>query len=548
VHRALSVVAAASLLVGLRTIWINATTDGAGFGLIVTLCYFAVLSLIVAALCCRDRRSLVRIDLLVLVVASLIELTDLHRFVVRSFTYDVDEGVLTAHAMTALRHGVNPYRPAWPHAVSLFPTQLMGGGIVDRFDYPPLSAVLGAAAGLVWHGLATPAVLDGVALLAAGVIMFVAFPPRWRPLAVLVTFGIGFDATRAASGDPAVIALPFLAVALWQWPKVGAGGELGRSGIVRAVCLGLAAATQQLAWFIVPFVVVGMWRVRRGELPPRQAATVIGRCLAISAATFAVVNLPFAIAGPVDWWQGVTSVLTQHAVIYGPGLAMISDNILPVSGALGFYNYATGLLYIAFLVMFAVGIKRFGTAAAVLPMAVFLLSVRSQDTYYLVFAPVWIMTAVTTSRADFASAPPLSLPTSMPTWLHRPRTLRGATIGLYIPALACLIVAVATPRPLHMRVLSTTADAASVAEISVDVLNTSSHLVAPHFVLVTRAEIGRYWRVATGPSALRPGQQARYELLAPVGGTPSVPDASMRLVAVSDDPQTISTVVVPRAG
>jgi hypothetical protein len=241
----------------------------------------------------------------------------------------------------------------------------------------------------------------------------------------------------------------------------------------------------------------------------------------------------------------VTSVLTQHAVIYGPGLAMISDNLLPGSGALGFYDYATGLLYLAFLVMFAVGIRRFGTAAAVLPMAVFLLSVRSQDTYYLVFAPVWILTAVTTSRADFADAPRWSLPTSSPAWLRRPRMLRGATLALYLPTLACLIVALATPRPLHLHVLSTRTDEASVAAISVDVLNTSTHLVEPHFVLVTRAEIGRYWRVATGPSELRPGQQARYELLAPIGGTPAIPDASMRLVAVSDNPQTISTVDIP---
>ena len=540
-HRALSAVAAASLLVGLGTVWVDATAARPGFGLIVTLCFVAVLSLVIAALCCRGRRALMRVDVAVLVIASLIELAHLHRFVVRGFAYSADEGVLTTHAINAVRHGINPYGLAWPHAVALFPTQLMGGGIVDRFDYPALSIVLGAAAGLVWHGLATPAVIDGVALIATGGIMFVAFPPRLRPLAVLVIFAISFDATRAASGDPAVVALPFLAVALWHWPTVGAGGRLGRSGATRAVGLGLAAATQQLAWFIVPFIVVGMWRVRRGELSTRESIIVIGRYLGISAATFALVNAPFAVANPLDWWRGVTAVLTQHALIWGPGLAMISDNILPGSGALGFYSYATGLLYVAFLVMFAVGIRRFGTVAAVLPMVVFLLSIRSEDTYYVVFAPVWIITAATVSRADFATARPLSLPT----WLEGRRMIRGATVALFAPTIACLTVALATPRPLHMHVLSTIRSGHRlVSEITVEVHNISGHLIEPHFVLATYGRTGRYWRIASGPSELVAGQDATLELLPP-SSHHAKPGASIRLIAVSDHPETISTVNVP---
>ena len=542
VHRVLSVVAAASLLPGLRTIWINATSGGARFGLVVTLCYLALFLLLIAALCVRGRRSLVRVDIGVLVVALVIEVIQIHRSVVERIAFTGDEGALSANALNALRHGHNPYALSWPHAVASFPTQLMGGGIVDRFSYPPLGIVLGAGAGFLWSGLASPVVITGVALMATAVFMFVVFPRELRPLAVLVIFGVAFETSRASNGEPAVVALPFLAVALWQWPRTGAGGRLGRAGVARAVCVGLAAATQQLAWFIVPFVVVGLWRVRRGELSRRQTAWVLGRYLAVSLGVFALINLPFAIVGLGDWWHRLSSVLSQHAVIYGPGLAMLSGNVLRGSGGLDFYSYATALLYVAFLVMFALGIKRFGMLVAVLPLIVFFLSIRSEDTYYVVFAPLWVVTAVTTSRADFAGA----LPVLFPAWLRRPVALRTASVALFVPTVVCLLIAILTPRPLHMQVVSTVATKADrVTQIDVAVHNVSGHSVEPHFALVTKANLGIYWRVAEGPPTLASGQTATYELLAPGVGPPFLQTSSARLDALSDDPQTLSSADVP---
>ena len=147
-HRILSMVAAVSLFAGLRSVWINTTANGPGFGLVVTLCYFALGSLVIAALCVRGRGALGRIDVAVLAVAVVIEVVSLHRFVVPGFAYTGDEGALSALGLHALQHGHDPYQYAWPHAVAAFPTQLMGGGTVDRYPYPPFGIVLGAAAGV----------------------------------------------------------------------------------------------------------------------------------------------------------------------------------------------------------------------------------------------------------------------------------------------------------------------------------------------------------------------------------------------------------------
>jgi hypothetical protein len=542
VHRVLTATAAASLLAGLREIWIRTTTDSAGLGLVLTLCYAAVLALVVLALCSTRRRALIRIDVAVLLVAVAIEVVQLHRFVAGTFTYSGDEGILSAHAMDVLRHGHDPYRFAWPRAVAQAPTQLMGGGVADRFSYPPLAAVLGAGAGLISPALASPAFITGLALIATAVFMFAVFPASLRPLAVLVVFGIAFETSRAIAGEPGVVAVPFLAVALWRWPTTGMGGRLDRSSLIRAGALGLAMATWQLAWFVVPFLAVGLWRLRRGELPHRAALLTVGGYLGVAIGAFAVVNAPFAAIGFTDWWDTVTSVFTQHALLYGPGIAMISGNVLPGSGALDFYSYAAALFYLALLVALAFAPQRLGPAIPVLAMVSFWLAIRSEDTYYVVFAPLWILAAVTVGRADFSAARAMS----MPAWLQRRRTKLIAAAALCTPAIACVVVALATPSPLTMAVVSTSASPThQLAQIDVSVHNRSDRVVQPHFVLLADAQLGVFWRVRQGPAQLAPGQHATYQLLAPGRGFQPPSGVRVQLDAVSDHPQTLSAVKLP---
>ena len=537
----LSTLAAASILAGLRTIWLHTTTDSAGLGLVVSLGYAALLALIVTAVCARRRRTVVRVDLGVLAVAVLIEAVQMHRFATGSVTYS-DEGILTSHAIDVLRHGHSPYHYHWPAAVAQLPTQLMGGGVVDRFVYPPVSALLGAAAGLVWSGLANPAVITGLALIATAGFMFAVFPASWRPLAVLIVFGIAFETSRAAAGAPEVIAVPFLAATLWRWPVTGSGGRLGRTGWSKALCLGVAMATQQLAWFLVPFLAVGLWRMRRAELSRSAAALVIARYLAMALGTFAVINLPFAVAGADDWWHGITSVVTQHALIYGPGIAMVSGNLAAGSGALDFFTYAAAVAYVALLVALTLAPARLAPAIAVLPIVVFWLAIRSEDTYYVVVAPLWVLAAVTAATSDFSTARPLALPARLSrAWI---RWVAAGTASAVV--VAGIAVALATPSPLRMTVVSTQrGPAGRLTSIEVDVHNRSGHRVHPSFVLLGDAQLGVFWTVGTGPASLAAGQTADYQLLNPDRGFQPSPGARLRLEAVSDHPQTLSSVQVP---
>jgi uncharacterized membrane protein len=536
----LSALAAASILAGLRTIWLHTTTDSGGLGLVVSLGYAGLLAAVVTAICATRRRTVVRVDALVLTIAVVIEAVQLHRFTSGGFGYAGDEGILASHAIDVFRHGHNPYAYHWASAVAQVPTQLMGGGVVDRFVYPPVTVLLGAVAGSAGSSLATPAFLTGLALIATALLMFAALPVAMRPLAVLVVFGIAFETSRAVAGAPGIIALPFLTAAIWRWPQVGAGGRLGRGGVARAVCLGLAMATYQLAWFVVPFIAVAMWRLRRGEGSRRDAVLIVARYVAVALTTFVVIDLPFAIAGFSEWWHAITSVLTEHALIYGPGIAMVSGNLSPGSGALDFFDYAAAAAYVGLLIAVAVVPVRLAAAASVLPIVVFWLAIRSEDTYYVVFAPLWVLAAVVAVRSDFSSARPIALAERIG---HRGRI---AAAGVAIALVAAFVgVGLLTPSPLTMIVGSAQRGTAGrLRAIELTVHNRSGHTVHPNFVLLGDAQLSIFWTIEQGPAELQAGQTATYLLRNPDRGFQPTPGSRIRLEAVSDHPQTLSSVQI----
>lgn len=539
VHRVLSAVAVVALLATFRPIWIATTAASPWLGFAFTGCYVAVFVIAVLALSAGTRRRLAQCDYAVLALAVAVEAIQLRRVVSTHFRYRVDEGILTRHALIALRAGHDPYTLSWPHAIAAAPTQLMNVHVVARFDYPPLTLVFGLVAGWIRPGLATPAFVTGVALLAATVIGFWLLPNDYRPLSVLVFFGVTFDNSHALGGSPVVVAVPFLLLAFMRWPRLGVGGRLGRRGVVAAVSLGLAMAAQQLTWLIVPFFAVGLLLVRRAELSRRQAATVVARHLAIAFATFAVVNLPFAVVSPGGWFHGVTAVFTQHAVLYGPGISMISGYLTSGSGALAFYSYAALLLYLALLACFAVGLRRLGPAMLVLPMIFFLLAIRSEDAYYVVFAPVWLLVAATTPPAAFATARPVPLPRRL-----RPRSWLSAVSigGLFVPSLACAVLAAAWPSPLDLRIGSSqSAGADRISAVDITAYNSSGHSVSPHFAFVVRAQLGRYWTIVSGPATVASHQTATYMLDAPTRAAEIPIGPTVRLDAFADGPQTLSS-------
>ncbi|MET1231302.1 MAG: hypothetical protein ABWY52_00460 [Candidatus Limnocylindrales bacterium] len=540
-HRGFALLAVVSLFIGTADLWQDAVPRAPAVALVISACYAAMMGAAVLVTTVSSRRLMTVVEAGILGVAVVLAccLFLLHHGA-------TDEGVLAVRAADAIRHGTPAYGVHWPDIRSLDVgfTKTMDGGIIDTYPYPPLMAILTAAVGIVVQGYVAAGVVTMASLIAGAVLQWRLMPPLWGSPATALVLGFGLLPAYAHRGYPAVIACVLLIPVAIAWTSTGVAGRLDRRAVVRAICLGAACATQQLAWFLVPFLLVGIWSVRRGELPVPQAARVVGLFTAIAGATFLLINLPFIAADPRAWLEGISTPLTSHAVPYGQGLVGISYHLLEGSGALTFYNYAALSVAIGLLVATVLFMRRLGPALFVLPWIIFLFSVRSQDIYYAMMTPLWLASLATVASGAFASAwqPRGGL-------LGRRRVRWALLVVLSAPALACLGVAIATPAPLQMRVLAVipVEGKSDVAEIHVRVANTGSSVLRPHFAVSNNYSMGPYFLKLAGPDALSPGQTGDYRLKAPRAGIVPGPRGFFRLRALTDDPVTLNSTTVPAA-
>jgi hypothetical protein len=561
-HRGLSLVAVIAVLSGIRAAWTAAFSLHPALGVAVIASCAALLALGATAAHVRTRRALGRADAAVLLIGLLLfGCTTAAGIAPGGFSYD-DVGVLLQTAARSLLAGQPIYGLSHPHAGALLPggagapvTAMMNGHIVSDYGYPPLAAVFAAFVEKLAPGLPSPIVVSRIGLAAGAVLLFRLLPPTLRPAAPVVCFVLPMLPKYAQMGYPVLVALPLLVVAVAWWPSIGAGGRLGWRGILKGICLGLAAATHPLAWFLAPFLVIGVWLVRRGEVSSRAATAVTARWLAAAAAAFVAVNLPFVLQGPAAWAHGIAEPLFQHAVPIGQGLVGVTLQLTGGSGALAWYGYASQVLLIGLLIAFSLGIRRLAPAAMVLPWAVFFLSTRSQDDYYCLLAPLWLLGATISLRPEqYLRAHQLWSRRLNSTRSHksavRPRAvwpLRSAAAVLPAAALVCAAVAVATPAPLQLSVTGLDTAGKGIRRIHATVTNTSGNTLSPHFAVTHGSGIiPGFWTVQQGPAMLKPGQSASYTLL--TTGSAVTPGRNVRLRVVSDNPLTLSSTLLAPTG
>ena len=223
----------------------------------LSACYLGILGVAALALMVKSRRGLIRVDALILAIASILVVGGLilqHK--------PSDEGTLVAQAARSLLGGGQVYGVAWPQLFSqqnIPVTWTMNGGADYTFGYPPLAALLVAPALLFASFPAADSIVTTLVLLIGAVVLWRMLPVDWRSGGTAVMLGFPFLPHYARLGYPAVIAMVLLIPVVIRWPAIGAGGRLSRGDVLRAVCLGAACATQQLAWFVAPFLLVGLF-------------------------------------------------------------------------------------------------------------------------------------------------------------------------------------------------------------------------------------------------------------------------------------------------
>ncbi|RMB79726.1 hypothetical protein [Streptomyces shenzhenensis] len=538
-HRVLTLLADVSLFIGTRSVWTQTATHRMVLAAVISVCYAAVLVTGVLALTVRRTRSLARLDLVVLATAVTLVLC------AWALNHGGgDEAVLTTQAARELTAGHPVYGQPWPwlftgKGVALTPTT--SGGYDLTYGYPPLAPLLTAP--LLWlgHGGAPATAVSTGALVVGTVTLWRMLPAPWRSTATMAGLGFGFLPTYARLGYPAIIGLALLVPVVVRWPRIGRGGRLGAAGIARAACLGAACAAQQLPWFVAPFLLAGIYAVRRGELGGRAAGLVMLRLVGAAATAWLLINTYFVVREPGPWLDGIALPLTQGAVLHGQGLVGVSLYFTDGSDRLDWYGHASMFLAAALLALFVLFVRRLGPAATVLPWCAFFLATRSQDGYYLMMTPLWLAAAVTAPPAEFAHA-----------WQPRPRPLTGvrrrpalvAVSALLVsPALLSAALAVTGAPPLRMRVTSVRhASADVVSALTLRVTNTAGDALTPHFTLTTGQGMSRYWSLARGPATIPAHGTATLELRPPKGRfTAPGPHVRIRLRAFTATPQTLSS-------
>ncbi|MGW2428025.1 hypothetical protein [Streptomyces sp. NPDC001640] len=529
-HRALTLLADISLFIGTRGVWSSAASHRLMIAAVISVCYASILVTGVLALVVRRSRALARLDLAVLLTA--VTLAYCAVSVAHGFS---DESILTTQAAHELLAGAPVYGQPWPwlfgHGVAY--TATVSGGYDFTYGYPPLTALLTAPLLWIGHGALPETLVTTTALVLGTVVMWKMLPTPWRSAATMVCLGFGMIPVYARLGYPAVVALAFLVPVVVRWTRMGTGGA---ADWARAACLGAACAAQQLPWFLTPFLLAGVYALRRGELGARGAAVAVGRIVAAAAGTWLLINAYFIVSEPRTWIRGVALPLTQGAVIHGQGLVDVSLYFTNGSDRLSWYSHASLLLAAGLLAVFVLFVRRLGPAATVLPWCAFYLATRSQDGYYLLMTPLWLAAAVTVPQSAFTTAWQPRLPDGRRT----ARTVVAA--GLLAPSLVAVLLAATGRPPLHLQAAAASRTPRAVRTLTVHVDNTGDAALRPHFMVTTGQGMSRYWKVLDGPSSVAGHSTGTFRIQAPGGGF-SVPGKGtrIRLRAFTASPMTLSS-------
>jgi uncharacterized membrane protein len=415
-HRAVLLLASIGMLWG---IWQTSNTEGQfpSSAVLSAISLLGTLVCAVGAFVAATERAIRRFEWILLVVALLVMAGwATSALQVGTATYGTDEGAFVHYAAELLRRGIDPYGPNLLPGMRQFgvpiswATFTMDGHTISTLGYPPLSVLLTAVTLSISGHAEAVVVVNMGALCLSAVLGFILLPAEWRAMAVLATVGMPALIEHAFIGVNAIMVLPLMVVVVHRWTAVGRRGSLSRGDIIRAICLGLAASTQQIVWFVIPFLLAGMILLRRGELPWRSAIGVVARYTAVAGAVFAMVNLPFAVWDPGTWATGITGPLFQQALPLGQGLIGLSAFAGVGGGELMLFSLGGLLLLAAMFVAYVLQFRRIGSACFILPAAAFYLTTRSLMVYFAVPVVFWIVSLLSVDRSDFARAWQPTLP------------------------------------------------------------------------------------------------------------------------------------------
>jgi uncharacterized membrane protein len=550
-HRALALVAAAGLLIPADLAW-SAFSGNPAFAVLGAAVTGVALLLICLVASASSVARLERLDWWLLAAGIAGVILAVAGTSKGMSSYASDEAALIHGGAVSLLHGHDPYAANLSWAFQRYGltgrtplTYLMNGGAAHTLDYPALPLLAALPIVAISHDGSALTIVAAAGLCVAMAATFMVLPKQFRIVAVIVCAETTALLALAEDGLPSMLMLGALTVCFYRWASVGrrnasGNAKLGTGGNLRAICLGLALATNQLAWFLAPFLLVGTYLAARNRLGGESARRITAGYLVVAVAAFVVVNAPFFFWGPHQWLADVATPITQHAIPWGQGLVGLTTFARIGGGALSFYNYGSALLYLALLCIFWRRFEQLGRCLVLFPLVAIYTSGRPLDSYWLAPIGVVVVSVVCSGLAERAAPQRIAPATSKGSKHRLPAPVRYGS--LFVPALICFVVALTTPGPLTLQVLgSRISHGHNVSRLVIVARNSSGHTLDPHFAINNTGTIAGIWHTVSGPARLRPGATARYVIDAPDVAAQPPAGTSYILQAISDTPETISS-------
>lgn len=420
--------------------------------------------------------------------------------------FNTDAAAFNQRATWLLAHGKNPYAAIFRGAnvalshVATYWTYLLNGGHVDQVSYPAGSFVLQLPLQLLGvHSLGTNW-LDLAAWLSASLFLYFISPPSARWLAPLLLLTSVYTFSFAHGGTDALF-IPFLMVAAFRWDCFVTEGARWVRWLA-PLALGVACSIKQTPWFCVPFFVLGI--ALESSSHERRVSRDVATYLAAVALPFALINLPFALWSPGQWWHGMTLPLREPLVPDGQGLVTLTTHGLLHVLYPERLQWAAALALVALLVAYwrwYTTLK--STWLFVLPIVLFLPS-RSLSSYLVDFVPAALVMALTTRHAVVRA--------------------RGSQRRWYVVGPAALSIAfavsafVGSPLGIRLNNVHVTRVGLRFTTMSLTLTNHTSTPLSPHvLVIVGSSHPAGFWSFVGAPGGVTLGaHQARtFEVRAP---------------------------------
>lgn len=424
--------------------------------------------------------------------------------------YGLDEAAFVQYAAQQWAKGLNPYGLSLRHALQAFDvgssgrTWQLNGHLVTHYSYPALPFEMARWAQMLGMTTQTPIILSAIAWVVSVVLLYLLLPPPWQMLSIILG-SFSPLISSVVSGPIAVWALPFLIGAAFRWDTYSCRW----TDQWRPVLMGVAISLNQIAWLLMPFVMVGM---AREQVVQNAGWKTILRTmvtyLSVSFGVFFATNLLFIGESPRLWIKGIFAPFVSPLIPEGQGLIVLT--MLHGLGG-GFLPGMTGLalaVYSSLVVLVWWKFRWVKPWIFVLPFVALFVATRSFLYYLAILIPVGVVAAVSGRRVGPEERAP-----GRASGIFSTKHIALAW-GLGLLTLTGGIFSQRGPLAMSIQSVHRAGDLQRIQQVTMRVHNRSNRPMSPHFASVQQGKILGTWTVVSGPRPLPAHHSARYLLTA----------------------------------